>query len=230
MRPEVVTVSPQDRLIALISKFIDHPGSALFVVDAEEGLRGVVTAEQIRPVMRDPAALASLIIAEDVMVEGQFPRVAPDDSLAEVMRLLGSYRGELPVIEDGRIVGVIWPQDVINRYNTEVFKRDMAGGMASAVSWEAAGEVELVPAARAAVVAEVAVPPGFIGKSIGELDIRGSFGASVLMVKQMQSDGSERLETAPGPDYMFKDDDVMLVLGLSEEIAYLRRGVPRSRR
>ncbi len=230
MRPEVVTVSPHDRLIALISKFIDHPGSALFVVDEAEGLVGVVTAEQIRPVMRDPTSLASLIIAEDVMAEGQFPRLAPDDSLAEVMRLLGAYRGEIPVIEDGRIVGVIWPQDVINRYNTEVFKRDMAGGMVSAVSQEGFGAVELVPAARDAVVAEVAVPPRFIGKSIGELDIRGRFHASVLMIKQIQSDGSEHLETAPGADYLFKVGDTMLVLGPSEEIAHLRRGVPRERR
>ncbi len=227
MRPEVVTVTPRDRLIALISRFIDHPGSTLFVIDEVEGLQGVVTAEQIRPIMRDPTSLESLIIAEDVMVEGQFPSVAPDDSLADVMRLLGTYRGEIPVVDDGRVVGVIWPEDVISRYNTEVFKRDMAGSMVSAVTQE--GGVEAVPAASDAVVAELEVPASFIGKTIRELDIRRNFHASVLMIKRIASDGQEHLDTAPEPDYAFRSGDVLLVLGPSGEIPHLRRGVPRRR-
>jgi CIC family chloride channel protein len=86
MRPKVVTVSPQDGLLSLISKFIDYPGTTLFVTDEDGALEGIVTADQIRPIMKDPSSMEALIIAEDVMVEGQFPKVAPSDSLAEVMR------------------------------------------------------------------------------------------------------------------------------------------------
>ncbi|NIM49381.1 MAG: CBS domain-containing protein, partial [Gemmatimonadales bacterium] len=226
MRPDVVTVSPRDGLVSLISKFIDHPGSTLFVTDERRQLQGLVTADQIRPVMRDPAALEGLVIAEDLMVEGEFPRVAPDDSLADVMRLLGGYRGELPVLEDGRIAGVIWPEDVIERYNTEVFKRDMVGSMASAVSQE--GKVELLPAASDTVVAEVPAPPQFIGRTIRELNIRQNFGVSILMIKHISPEGEERLTTILEPDYAFQPGDVMLVLGPNEELRYLRRGVPQS--
>jgi CIC family chloride channel protein len=225
-RSKFVTVSPHDRLLSLISRFIDHPGSTLFVIDEGGGLQGIITADQIRPIMKDPGSLEALIIAEDLMVEGQFPRVSAGDSLADVMKLLGTFRGEVPVLEGDRLVGVIWPEDVIQRYNTEVFKRDMAGSMAAAVSHDT--DVEAVPTARDAVVAEIAVPPEFIGRTIKDLDIRRRFHASVLMIKQTTGAGEERLDTSPEPDYTFADGDVMLVLSPNEELPYLKRGVPRS--
>jgi CIC family chloride channel protein len=227
MRPEVITVAPEDHLLSLISKFIDHPGSTLFVTDEDGELHGVITADHIRPFMKDPAALEALIIAEDVMAEAEFPKVRPNDSLADVMRLMGTYRGEVPVLDDGRLAGVIWPEDVIGRYNTEVFKRDMAGSMVSAVGAESG--VESVPATRDTVVAEIQAPGPFIGRTIRELNVRQEFGASVLMVKQTTGEGGEELNTTPDPDYTFQYGDVMLVLAPSEQLRYLRRGVPRSR-
>lgn len=228
MRPDVVTAAADDHLLALISKFIDHPGSTLFVIDEEGVLEGIVKVDQIRPIMKDPASLEALIIAEDVMVEAEFPRVAPTDSLADVMRMLVAYRGEVPVLENGRLAGVIWPEDVIARYNTEIFKRDMAGSMVSAVGQE--GGVESVPAAHDTVVAEIPAPGPFVGRTIRELNIRQDFGASVLMIKRTTGTGDDTLDTAPDPDYAFQYGDVMLVLAPSDELRCLRRGVPRSRK
>jgi CIC family chloride channel protein len=229
MRPEIVTVSPEDGLAVLISRFMDHPGSTLFVTDEAGELEGVITADQIRPVMQDPNALAQLIIAQDVMVEGEFPRVGPRDPLANVMRFMETYRGEVPVLDKGRLVGVIWPEDVIGRYHTEVFKRDMAGSMAAALSPESGQE--RVSAASDALVAEVQAPQRFVGRTIRELYIRQSFGVSVLMIKRTLPDGSEQLDTRPEADYTFRQGDIMLVLGSNEDLRYLRRGVPpRERR
>jgi predicted transcriptional regulator len=227
MRPDVVTAAPDDHLLALISKFIDHPGSTLFVVDEEGMLEGIVKVDQIRPIMKDPASLETLIIAEDVMVAAEFPKVSATDSLADVMRMLVAYRGEVPVLENGRLAGVIWPEDVIARYNTEIFKRDMAGGMASAVGQEAG--VESIQAAHDTVVAEIPAPGPFVGRTIRELNIRQDFGASVLMVKRTTGTGDEALDTAPDPDYAFQYGDVMLVLAPSDQLRCLRRGVPRSK-
>jgi CIC family chloride channel protein len=227
MRSEVMTVAPSEGLVALVGKFIDHPGSTVFVTDEERMLEGLITADQIRPMMQDPAALAALIIAQDVMAEGDFPKVRPDDSLADVMRHLELYRGEVPVLENGRLVGVIWPEDVIERYNTEVFKRDMAGSMASALTPE--GTQGLMPAASDTVVAEIGVPARFIGRTIRELNIRQDYGVSVLMVKRTSDDGEEQLDASPTADYVFQLGDVMLVLGRDAEIPHLRRGIPRPR-
>lgn len=224
MRPDAVTVSPEAGLATLISRFIDHSGSTLLVTDEEGKLEGIITVDQIRPLMKDPSALAQLIIAQDVMIEGEFPQVRPADPLANVMRFMETYRGEVPVLESGRIVGVIWPEDVIGRYHTEVFKRDMAGTMASALSTES--HQERVAATSDSVVAEVSAPSRFIGQTIRELDIRQRFGISILLIKRQLPDGAEELSTRPSADYTFRQGDVMLVLGSDEELRYLRRGIP----
>lgn len=225
MREAAGTVGPASHLGSLVSQLLEHPGSTLFVTDEDGRLHGIIGVEEIRPLMRDPAALDSLIIAEDVMVEGEYPRVRTRDSLAAVMRLMGDYRGEVPVLEDGRLAGVIWPQDVIKRYNAEVFKRDMAGNMAATVNEP--GAISRLTAAPGAVVAQIPVPTRFIGRTIRELDIRRNFRVSVLMIRHHDSGGGEELDTAPQPDYTFQEGDTLLVLGPSEEIPYLRRGVPR---
>ncbi|MCH8937118.1 MAG: hypothetical protein IIB90_15490 [Gemmatimonadetes bacterium] len=117
-------------------------------------------------------------------------------------------------------MGVIWPEDVIRRYNTEIFKRDMARSMVSAVN----GESAVVTAVEDTAVAEIPVPAQFIGRSIRDLDIRKNFGVSVLMVKQSTAGGQEKLQTTPSADYTFRQDDVMLVMGPNEELRRLKRG------
>jgi CIC family chloride channel protein len=223
MRTEVVTVSPDAQLVMLLSRFIEHPGSTLFVTESDGELLGIVTADDIRPIMRETASLETLVIAEDVMTVQDFPTVSPDDTLAHVMKYLGSYRGEVAVMERGRLVGAIWPGDVIERYNTEVFKRDMAHSMVSAVQ----GDSSLVPTVENTAVAEVPTPMQFIGKSIRELGIRENYGVSVLMIKQASETGDEELQTTPSPDYTFREDDVMLVMGPNEELRRWKRGMVR---
>ncbi len=228
MRSDFASVSAGDGLLPLVSKFLDHQGNTLFVLDEESCLLGLISANEIRPVMADASALDSLVIAQDVMVEGDFPTLSPTDSLAQVMKLLGGYRGEIPVIEDERVVGVIWPEDVIQRYNTEIFKRDMAHSMASTVSGD--NKIESLPSTQNTVLAEVPAPAHFAGKTIRELDIRQQFGVSVVMIKQPTADGNERLDVAPAADYVFAAGDLMLVMGPTDELEYLKRGLPRTER
>ena len=228
MRADFASVAAGDGLLPLLSKFLDHPGSTLLVLDQERCLLGLISANEIRPVMADASSLDSLVIAQDVMVEGNFPTLKPTDSLAQVMKLLGGYRGEIPVIEDEKVVGVIWPEDVIKCYNTEIFKRDMAHSMASTVSGDS--KVESLPSDQNTVVAEVPAPSHFAGKTIRELDIRQQFGVSIVMIKHPTGDGNERLNAAPAADYVFAEGDLMLVMGPTEELEYLKRGLPRSDR
>ena len=217
MRADARTVARGDGLIDVLSAFIDHPGVTLFVVDEERRLRGVITSAEVRGIMSEAATLETLVVAEDLIGATMVPSVSPSDSLADVMRHLGSYRGELPVLDDGRIVGVIWPEDVIERYNTEIFKRDMAQEMVAAVSH--GRHAEPIPTVEDTSVAEIPVPRDFIGKTIGDLDIRQRFGVSVLVVKHSTPGGeSEQLDAAPDAGYAFRDGDVLLVMGSNESI------------
>jgi CBS-domain-containing membrane protein len=205
-----------------VSAFIGHSGNTLFVTDGDRQLLGLVTAEEVRPVMRNPGALEGLVIAADVMVADGYPKVAPARSLADVMRLLEGYRGEIPVVDDGKLVGAIWPEDVIERYNAEIFKRDMVGSMVSAVAME---RMAPVPAARDTVVAEIPTPPEFLDHTIRELDVRRRCGVSVLMIRQ--ETGGEPEHIAASGDYRFRAGDQLLVMGPEEKVRLLGSGVVR---
>jgi trk system potassium uptake protein TrkA len=101
----------------------------------------------------------------------------------------------------------------------------MARSMVAAVSQDRT--VEAVPAAEDTVVAEIPVPSLFVSRTIQDLNVRQSFGVSILMIKQESVDGAERLETAPQASYVFKEGDVMLVMGPSDNLRHLRTGTPR---
>ena len=225
MRSDMMTVAPDDVLPVLISRFVEHPGNVLFVVDHEQRLLGIITTDAIRPAMAETSGLSALVIAGDLMVESHLPVLSPDDSLAEVMKLLARYQGELPVLSKGRMVGVIWSQDVIERYNTELFKRNMARGLVSAVRHET--EIGL-STDEDAVVVEIPVPGIFVGKTIGDLDIRRHFGFSILMIKRPDGDGKKDLAVTPPPDFVFRSGDLMLVLGPSSRLRSLKQGTPQA--
>ena len=220
---DMVAIRAGDGLESIIAKFIDHPVGTLFVTDEDNNLEGVIPPDTILPVMAEAELLNQLVIAEDLMERGAFPWVSPGDSLADVIKLLGTYRGEVPVLEDGRLTGVVRPKDVIERYNAEVFKRDMVPGMVSAL--ETASGSTAMPTLDHAVVATVPVSAHFVGRTIRDLQVRTRFGVSVLLVRRTMDDGREQVVTVPEPDYTFQHGDVMLVLGPREQLGRLKRGV-----
>jgi chloride channel protein, CIC family len=220
MRDDMVTVAPETGVLDLVTAFLDQPTSTLFVTDENRRLLGVVTAEHLRSVMQNPSAFDGLVIAEDLMAHDSYPCVSPEGSLAEVIRTLEGHRGEVPVVRDECLVGIIWPEDVIERYNTETFKRDMAGSMVSAVEGH---RVERVPGTRPTVVAEVPVPRPFVGRTIGELNVRQRYAVSILMVRHVV-DGRDELQPV-GADYRFAEGDALVVLGPTKQVRLLERGI-----
>ena len=222
MREKVVTVPPGAGLTEIIAKFVEFPGNTVFVVDRDEQLLGVITAHKSRTVLTDAKSFELFIIAHDMMQETDFPVVAPGDSLADVMRRLARYRGEVPVVLNGRLVGVIWPEDILQRYNAELFKRDMASGMVAAAS--VGPRAEPLPAVENTSIAEIPVPKRFIGKSLGSLDIRNRYGVTILLIKQRSRAGDAVVNAVPSAQYEFQPGDVMLVMGPNEKLRQLERG------
>lgn len=224
MRTDMVTIAPDDTVPALLRKFVEHPGDSLLVTEPDGTLHGVVTADAIRPIIQDPSAFKGLLIVEDLCSPDAQPQAGPDDSLADVMKTLGSYRGEIPVLEHGRLVGVVWPQDVIARYNTEVFMQDMAGSMIQAT--QPTHGIGWLPTVRGAAVAEVPVPASFVGRTLGEVDIRRVFDVSVVLIKHTDAQGQDSLTTIPSAQYRFVPGDVLLAVGADERLQAMRLGIP----
>jgi CIC family chloride channel protein len=222
MRDEIVTVPPDAGLMEVVSTFVEHPGMSIFVVDEDRRLLGVIAADQSRSILTDASSFELLIIAQDLMQETGFPVVSPRDTLADVMKRLARYRGEVPVVSNGRVIGAIWPEDVLERYNAELFKRDMAAGMVSTMS--RGPQVEPIPAVENTSIVEIPVPRRFVGRSLGSLDVRNRYLCTVLLIKQRGGDGKEEFHAVPNADYVFRSRDVILVMGPNEKLRLLERG------
>lgn len=221
MRDEYAEVGRADQLMPVISRFVERPGDSVLVTDSKRRLLGVITIDDIRPLMTDPESVRGLVIAEDMMHTDGYPVFTPDDPLDEVMRRFGQYRFTAPVVDDGRLVGALWPHDVIEAYNSEILKRDMASTMA--VTVDSGPRLHALPGVHGMSMAEVPVPASFFGSSVGSLGIRKRFGVSLLLIKRRGDNGEQIIDELPHADSVFQEGDVMLVLGNEDRISQFER-------
>lgn len=60
---------------------------------------------------------------------------------------------------------------------------------------------------------ETPVPDGWIGKSIVQMNVRNKYNLTILAVKY-----NDTLHPLPGADYMFKENDILVILGANRDI------------
>jgi CIC family chloride channel protein len=85
------------------------------VLDASGELRGIIVDHVLRTAMKEDA-LSGLVIAADVMLPPT--RVGMDDDLHTALeRLLDSEIRELPVVADGRVVGLLDEAQITRAYH-----------------------------------------------------------------------------------------------------------------
>jgi len=222
MRPNIVTVNVNAELMSIVSQFIEYSSNSIFVTDKQGYLHGVITLDKIRPIITDTQSLKSLLIAQDLMIADNFPIFKPDDSLADVMKQLGSYSFVAPVVENGKIVGGIWPEDVIKRYNAEMFKRDMAVGMASNIN--SIQQIEAIQGVEDMVIAEIPIPPQFDSKTITELNIRKRYNVSILIIKHKVNGKEEIASSIPKAETVLRGGDMILAMGSKDSLARFKNG------
>ena len=67
-------------------------------------------------------------------------------------------------------------------------------------------------------IMELTVPERFVGKSLGQLQIRRKYGISVLVIKR-----GDRLITSPHGDDTFQAGDILIVLGARDELEHFQQ-------
>jgi trk system potassium uptake protein TrkA len=70
--------------------------------------------------------------------------------------------------------------------------------------------LDFLPLSDDHVVMEVAAPPAFQGQTLAQLNLRGRFGTLVIAIR---SAGQSRLEFLPGPGYVIRPEDRLVVIG-----------------
>jgi len=221
MRSDPLQVGQAEGLIPVLSRFVEKPGESIFVVTPGQELKGTITTDDIRPLLEDPQSVRTLIIAGDMMRETGFPIFHPDDPLDEVMRRFGTYRFQAPVVDGSRLVGTLWPHDVIEAYNGEILKRDMASTMSTTIG--NGPKTRVLPGACDISLADVPVPQSFVGRSLGSLDIRNRYMVTVLLIKRRDSRGECIVDQLPDAGFILEDGDVLLVMGADERLHRFER-------
>ena len=94
----------------------------------------------------------------------------------------------------------------------------MAASVGRAIS------AEHVPAVENTSLVEVPVPPRFVGKTLGSLDVRNRYGVTVLLIKQQGNPGEEVINATPSAHYEFQVGDTMLIMGPDDSLRRLARG------
>lgn len=204
-----------------------------FVVDREGALKGVITLQQAKEFIEDKDIPPELVIASDLM-SSDMQCLQPEDNLDLVMHQFGRVDSrQLPVIENEQsrlLLGRVRAKDVIDMYNKEIFKKDLAGGMHSIVTgMERDRTIEVFDTHQ---IVETTISDQFVGKTIRELDVRNRFGVEVILIRKRgdadADDPSARPGALPTADYVFEEGDNVLILGEEENIERFRHNNPYS--
>jgi len=109
--------------------------------------------------------------------------------------------------DHGRVLEKVGASEIIHP------EKDMAIKTARAMSYP--NILDFIPLAEEYSITEAAAPRAFIGKDLITLDLRRKHQITIIALKEVLSD---RLVTAPSPDYVIKDSDILIMLGRSEDI------------
>ncbi|MBX3198875.1 MAG: chloride channel protein, partial [Labilithrix sp.] len=116
-RADVLTLQANAALASVVDTVLAAPEwqGSFPVVDEKGALRGIVSGGVLRSAMKEETPL-TLVIAADVMVAAA--HVTPADDLHTALeRFLESGLHELPVVEEGTIVGVLDEAHITRAYH-----------------------------------------------------------------------------------------------------------------
>lgn len=93
-------------------------------------------------------------------------------------------------------------------------EKDM--GMKVAQSLTATNILDFIELSDEYTIVETKTPAKWVGKSLKLLELRTKYGINVVAIKNLIND---YIDISPNPDYLFKEDDVLVIIGSNEDIS-----------
>ncbi len=208
---EVLSASANFQTVVERTLASDH--TEFFVVDSHNALLGSIHLRGLTRMLAEQDALRPIVVAEDLLDPNQ-PTVTETDDLDVVMQLFGNVAGDEIAVVDAddqrKLVGSVHKRDVLQAYNQEVLRRDLAGSVSSTVIVASKGQqVEL---GGGYVLQEVQPPPRYFGYTIRELDIAAATGVQVILLRKHRAGGEAEVRVAAGDDRI-EEGDRLVVAG-----------------
>lgn len=116
---DVVTVTPDQTVLAAMRTLVKRNIGSVVVVEGEE-IRGILTERDVLRLGAEKPELLTRKRVGEVMTTNLVIGV-PDDDIEYVMEIMTRNRiRHLPVVEDGRLRGILSIGDVVNALRTSV--------------------------------------------------------------------------------------------------------------
>ncbi|MDF2685687.1 MAG: potassium transporter Trk [Clostridia bacterium] len=93
-------------------------------------------------------------------------------------------------------------------------EKDM--GFKVAQSLTAANILDFIDLSDEYSIVELKMPSKWTGKSLRQLKLRTEYGINVVAMKNLEDDS---IDISPNPDYIFKENDILVIIGSSNDIS-----------
>jgi CBS domain-containing protein len=167
--------------------------------------------------------LKQVAIAEDI-ARPDIIYVREDDTLDTAMRQFGKRTfEELPVLPAGegmRPIGTISRGDVINAYNREILKVDLAGSLSSRIA--TAAKLKTWETVGGYVLAHMEVPISLCGRTLESLRLLKTYGVLVILVERAVAVGESHYRLADRSTIL-QPGDKMVVFGRRDAVEEVAR-------
>lgn len=223
MSPNILILKENTPLPKLVSLFMEHKTSQCYTVDEKSKLTGVITENELRPIIQEYENLKHFMVAKDLS-NPNITTVSANMDLDSVMsRFSKENRDEFPVAsanDPNTLIGVISRQNVIDAYNKESFKMNLADGLSEELKTISKNKIASVSDGYS--LYEKLAPANFIGKTLAELKLRNTHGLEVLMIKKesgnVLDNESKTVIKIPDANYVIEKGDLLVVFGKDENL------------
>jgi trk system potassium uptake protein TrkA len=79
--------------------------------------------------------------------------------------------------------------------------------------------IDFLPLSQEYTISEIAPPPSFLGKTIGEIDLRKKHHIGLIASRDVLTD---QVQMIPSADFLIKDSDILVVIGKEQDINRLK--------
>lgn len=79
--------------------------------------------------------------------------------------------------------------------------------------------LDFIPLSQEYTICEIAPPPSFLGKTIGEIQLRKKHQIGVIASRDVLTD---QIQMIPSADFLIKDSDILVVIGKEQDINKLK--------
>ena len=120
---DLLTIHPQKTLGDLVALVRKSKRNIFPVVNEKNELQGIITLDDIREIMFDPASQKNIIVA--ALMHKPPATVSTNDKMEEVMtKFEKTGAWNLPVIKDNKYLGIVSKSRIFNAYRTKLKRQN----------------------------------------------------------------------------------------------------------